>query len=79
MRCIASLRVHLVYCEPDATAHCDASLHNAGIELESIQVLFNDAMRHNAMRYVYCEPTFRSFVSVIFCEVYVHIQNKVLP
>ena len=59
VRCIASLRVHVVYCEPDATVHCNASLHDAGIELKSIQAFFNDTMRRDVMHYVYCEPAFR--------------------
>ena len=59
VRCIASLRVHVVYCEPDVTVHCNALLHDAGIELKSIQAFFNDATRHDAMSYVYCEPAFR--------------------
>ena len=45
VRCIASWRVHVMYCEPDAMAHYDASLHDAGIELQSIQVFFSDAMQ----------------------------------
>ena len=43
VRCIASLHVHVMYYEPDATVHCNASLHDAGIELKSIQAFFNDA------------------------------------
>ena len=59
VHCIASLCVHVVYCELDATVHCNASLHDAGIELKSIQAFFNDAMRRDTMHYIYCEPTFR--------------------
>ena len=60
MHCIASLRVHVVYCEPDVTARCDTSLHDAGIELESIQAFLNDATRHVTyivnppLKYVQC-------------------------
>ena len=39
-------------------AHCDASLHDAGMELKSIQAFFNDAMQGDTTPYVYCEPTF---------------------
>ena len=45
VRCIASWRIHVVYCEPDATARCDESLHDARIELEYIQAFFSDATR----------------------------------
>ena len=37
-----------MYCEPDVTAHCNASLHDAGIELK----------RFLATCYIYCEPAF---------------------
>ena len=76
MRCIASLRVHVVYCEPDATACCDASPHDAGIELESIQVFFNDAMQR--VMYIVNPPLVKQR-GLLLCMTWATCKRSTVP
>ena len=47
-------------------ARCDTSLHDAGIELESIQAFFNDTTRRDVMRHVYCEPALSLAITAMY-------------